>query len=68
MILGNSLFNRRHHGSSGKYVYELKSEYEERCCPFFYHYTKPDHSKVRHCGLVMYVHVAIVLINLTTLR
>lgn len=50
----NSL--RRHHGSSGKYVYELKSEYEELCCPFFYHYTRPDHSKVG-TGLDTSVHV-----------
>ena len=27
-------------------MYELKPEFEEECSPFFYHYTKPDHSKV----------------------
>lgn len=37
-------------------MYELKSEYEELCCPFFYHYTRPDHSKVG-TGLDTSVHV-----------
>ena len=38
---------RRHHGSSAKAVFELKPEYESECTPFYYHYTKPDHSKVK---------------------
>ena len=40
-----SLHHRRT-GVGGKSVFELKSEHEKECSPFFYHYTRMDHSKV----------------------
>ena len=37
----------RRTGVGGKSVFELKPDLERECSPFFYHYTKIDHTKVR---------------------
>ena len=34
-------------GTGSKYMFELKPEFEDEYSPFFYHYSKSDHSKVR---------------------
>ena len=37
---------RRRGAGVGKSVFELKKEFEKEFNPFFYHYTRVDHSKV----------------------
>ena len=42
------LASRRSGPGGGKSVFELKKDYEEEYNPFFYHYSRVDHSKVCH--------------------
>ena len=48
-------------GTGSKYMFELKPEFEEEYSPFFYHYSKSDHSKVR--GAVGVVRMIKLLVN-----
>ena len=45
-LLSTSPTLHRRTGVGGKSVFELKTELEKECSPFFYHYTKIDHTKV----------------------
>ena len=47
----NNIIPRRAAGG-GKSVFELKSEYEKEYNPFFYHYTRMDHSKVSEWTII----------------
>ena len=50
----------RRTGVGGKSVFELKPECEKECSPFFYHYTRMDHSKVSSwCHFFLPAYIAI---------